>query len=96
MACGHRCRRVHPCNRGKPAWLPFLRWGMSPVVYRDSIFVLPSTLRAVKGCEPTVRTPINSFHLAGVQSLHCSESCRIKPLLQYTGCVFAFCSNRRN
>lgn len=44
----------------------FPREGGIPVPMHYSIIFLPPTLRAVRGCCPYVRIPINTVHLAGL------------------------------
>lgn len=47
----------------------FPREGGLPDAMHYSILILPPTLRAVRGCSPYVRIPINILHLAGVRCL---------------------------
>jgi hypothetical protein len=58
---------------GLAPWLPSFGlpqgWRTFPVASRYSILFLPPTLRAVRGCSPYVRNPINTFHLADFRRL---------------------------
>jgi hypothetical protein len=94
-ACGTLSRLVHQgqltLHPGPLARRPFLESGRSLVASRYSNLVLPSTLRAVRGATPYVRTPFDDLRPCEplTTSIHLSVP-RLTPLSRDAGNGFAF------
>lgn len=94
-ACGAPSRLVHSARlaaQHRPStWRPFLECGLSLVASVDSTFVLPPTLRAVRGATPYVRTRIDHLGPCGPSATSVQLALpRLTPLSADAGNVFAF------
>ena len=68
----------------------FFKGGSSPVMYRFSMFRLPPTLRAVRGCSLYVHYTSTNSALRALFVCIIVSDYRINPLSRYTGRNFAF------